>query len=381
MKQLNLAAAFAVLLLVAPCVSAQTVLFSDSFDRVSGTPNENGQIEGAPNPLASTSWGDNDNANGGVISQTYEIGPDIRGGNRHQYVDGDLARFRSGWAEIQHDFGSDPNVANGGGIIIEFDATISDASPGWLAIAIGQSEAESTDEGDNNSVFLMVEDTVDLGILFGGVSGGGTSTILEIFEGDDDPENPFTTAFDGDWGFGTSANTEQNFRIEIASANFAADEASATANIFVTHPTFGERQVLTNYTFDWDADGEAYIGFSSNKDQGDPENLDREVRIDNLVISTLNTVVIDPGNFPGDANGDGKVDLLDLDILGSNFGNTGTVFGQGDFNQDGTVDLLDLDILGSNFGNMQMAISIPEPTSVLMLATLVGLGLATRRKT
>ncbi|MEO0529170.1 MAG: hypothetical protein AAF266_01200 [Planctomycetota bacterium] len=129
---------------VATSSQAQIVLLSDSFDRIAGTPDENGLLEnGDPNPLAETSWGANDNADGGVISQTYEVGPPIRRLNRHQYVDGDVGRFRAGWAEIQHDFGADPNVANGGGIIIEFDAIIPDSSPGWLAVAIGQTSAES----------------------------------------------------------------------------------------------------------------------------------------------------------------------------------------------------------------------------------------------
>lgn len=80
----------------------------------------------------------------------------------------------------------------------------------------------------------------------------------------------------------------------------------------------------------------------------------------------------EPSNLPGDANSDGKVDLLDLDILGSNFGSTGGTFGTGDFNEDGVVDLLDLDILGSNFGAMAST-SIPEPAGVLLM--LVGAGL------
>lgn len=56
-------------------------------------------------------------------------------------------------------------------------------------------------------------------------------------------------------------------------------------------------------------------------------------------------------NQEGDANGDRNVDLLDLDILGTNFGATDATYAQGDFNGDGTVDLLDLDILGQWFGN------------------------------
>ncbi|MEO0531972.1 MAG: dockerin type I domain-containing protein, partial [Planctomycetota bacterium] len=65
---------------------------------------------------------------------------------------------------------------------------------------------------------------------------------------------------------------------------------------------------------------------------------------------------------PGDANGDGAVDLLDLDILGTNFGTAPASFQQGDFNFDGRVDLLDLDILGSRFGTSRSSV---EPSSAI----------------
>ncbi|MEO0531966.1 MAG: dockerin type I domain-containing protein [Planctomycetota bacterium] len=78
------------------------------------------------------------------------------------------------------------------------------------------------------------------------------------------------------------------------------------------------------------------------------------------------TVDAVPGT-PGDANGDGAVDLLDLDILGANFGSTDAGVAQGDFNGDGNVDLLDLDILGANFGNVS-AVSVPEPATQVLVA-------------
>ena len=71
-----------------------------------------------------------------------------------------------------------------------------------------------------------------------------------------------------------------------------------------------------------------------------------------------------PDRLAGDANGDGSVDLLDLDILGGNFGVTErATVDQGDFNGDGAVDLLDLDILGGAFGTTAGAIAVPEPTT------------------
>ncbi len=61
-----------------------------------------------------------------------------------------------------------------------------------------------------------------------------------------------------------------------------------------------------------------------------------------------------PGDLavlPGDANGDGRVDLLDFALLRANFGRTVTDgFALGDFNDDDVVNLLDFAILRGNFG-------------------------------
>jgi hypothetical protein len=52
----------------------------------------------------------------------------------------------------------------------------------------------------------------------------------------------------------------------------------------------------------------------------------------------------------GDANRDRRVDLLDFNMLASNFGQPNRTFSQGDFNYDGTVNLSDFNILASHFG-------------------------------
>ncbi len=55
------------------------------------------------------------------------------------------------------------------------------------------------------------------------------------------------------------------------------------------------------------------------------------------------------GTVPGDVNLDGQVGLLDLDLIGQNWGQAGT-WSDGDVNCDGQVSLLDLDVLGQFWG-------------------------------
>ncbi|MCC6681254.1 MAG: PEP-CTERM sorting domain-containing protein [Phycisphaeraceae bacterium] len=92
----------------------------------------------------------------------------------------------------------------------------------------------------------------------------------------------------------------------------------------------------------------------------------------------------------GDANGDGMVNLSDLQILGDNWQASGASWSQGDFTGDGNVNLADLQILGDNWGygagpDLAFAqavdhagIVIPEPAT-LVLAGFGVLGLLRRR--
>ena len=70
---------------------------------------------------------------------------------------------------------------------------------------------------------------------------------------------------------------------------------------------------------------------------------------------------------PGDANEDGVVNVLDLDVLGRNYGGTNAAWGDGDFNRDRIVNLLDLSILGAYYGQTGGG-AVPEPATLSLLA-------------
>ncbi|MEM7807916.1 MAG: hypothetical protein AAF561_07390 [Planctomycetota bacterium] len=92
--------------------------------------------------------------------------------------------------------------------------------------------------------------------------------------------------------------------------------------------------------------------------------------------------------LPGDANGDGVVNLADFGILRSEFGQTGDML-LADFNADMVVNLADFGILRANFGASSdsdsfalmdaWAATVPEPAISSLLA-ITGIGLLRRRR-
>jgi hypothetical protein len=73
--------------------------------------------------------------------------------------------------------------------------------------------------------------------------------------------------------------------------------------------------------------------------------------------------------IPGDINGDGQVDGLDLNLLGADWQSVSPVTPEADINGDGIVDGLDLNILGGNWqvGVPAPGAAIPEPASLALL--------------
>ncbi len=87
-----------------------------------------------------------------------------------------------------------------------------------------------------------------------------------------------------------------------------------------------------------------------------------------------------PDPFPGDANGDGKVDATDLNIVGLNWQKSvdpGPA--NGDFDNSGFVDATDLNEIGVNWLKTAAApvgAAVPEPTTICLL----GLGIVALSK-
>ncbi len=82
---------------------------------------------------------------------------------------------------------------------------------------------------------------------------------------------------------------------------------------------------------------------------------------------------------PGDANGDGLVDVSDLGIMATYYdAGGGHGWEHGDFTGDGFVDVADLGILAIHYGETEPVASVPEASMLTLLLacglTLLGLG-------
>jgi hypothetical protein len=91
----------------------------------------------------------------------------------------------------------------------------------------------------------------------------------------------------------------------------------------------------------------------SNSDElynGKKSENDMQEKYNNWSNIGLHKLVAAPALRPGDANGDGMVDVGDLGILAANYGGSGKTWAQGDFNGDHLVDVGDLGILAAHYG-------------------------------
>ena len=98
------------------------------------------------------------------------------------------------------------------------------------------------------------------------------------------------------------------------------------------------------------------------------------------ITTTATSIIVDViSHLQGDTNGDGTVDITDINNITANFGGNP----EGDADYDGDTDLADLFTARNNFGRSLPTsgpVSIPEPTSIFTILTMATSALIRRIK-
>ena len=161
----------------------------------------------------------------------------------------------------------------------------------------------------------------------------------------------------------------------------------ATNSAETNHYIFGLDNVMLSTLLAGDFNGDGALGvedvdlLSAQVSAGDSGDFDL------TGDGTVNGDDVDQllrlaGHLNGDADFDGQVQFSDFLILADNFGKVDKKWSEGDFDSNAAVLFPDFLILANNFGTSSgVAVSIPEPSSSAMFASLGVCGLIlTRRK-
>ena len=122
----------------------------------------------------------------------------------------------------------------------------------------------------------------------------------------------------------------------------------------------------------WSYNGSAWSAYAAN-------DLTFDGNFASFTVTALNGydyAVAAVPSLPGDANGDGRVDVNDLTIVLTNFGQTGMTWSQRlpwTATPPARVDINDLTIVLANFGQTAGAsaaglAAVPEPATLWLLA-------------
>ncbi|HMP07681.1 MAG TPA: PEP-CTERM sorting domain-containing protein, partial [Lacipirellulaceae bacterium] len=277
---------------------------------------------------------------------------------------------------------------NGGALLVGFDSGdngVFNYQGGKVDVATDVLVGLDGDlSGSGGSGKLIVSGTagpaegleVGRNLSFGGVILGGS--LLAGSEG--------KGSFEAVAGLGTFKPVTVTGDVGI----FSGDGLTGLATLdFAFEPGARPTPGATSLVYDVIQYGGVRVGTFDELDAGglalraDRNGLDYSVLYDdaNKKIS----VRVDFVFAPGDANYDGKVDALDLDIWKTNVGLSSATFAQGDWNGDSVVDGADFLLWQRNLGTMLTPPAlvaggaVPEPsTAVLMLS--IGVVAARRRR-
>jgi hypothetical protein len=205
------------------------VIYSDTFTRVTGSGDPNGNPAGVGNGFSS--WGTNDNALGGTISQAYFVGPTNRTGGANQTTDGSRGTLISGGTM----FGFDVTTVapNGFSVAFEFNR-FHPINPGTGNgfVAVGFGKAVPADP--NTYGGLGAIGGSDFAILFQ-QSAGGNLGNTQFFQDDAGTATTFLpgTGATGPLDYGSPTGTH-SVLIEFTPVILGAYGSADTINFEIT---------------------------------------------------------------------------------------------------------------------------------------------------
>lgn len=340
----------AVALLLATTSTAQVVLLSDAFERTVGNSNP------AVSPFEST-WGVNDNADGGTITQTYLTTPTrTSGGGVNQTVQeadgfaGNEGVIRFGAISVDYDFATDADVLAGGGFKVEVDITRFAGGFGSMFFGLDPNLVATT---SNGAAFLVVNETTDAAFLMQAEpqEPGSTETpgqrVKFIPFGMDNEENAVTEDIGGFADFPFEVEMDVN-----APDGFDAGDT-------VTYDVNVNGSFVMSQSVVLDGDFGGYLSFSSNSGGA---------LYDNLKITAFEDRML---GLAGDFNGDGTVDAADYTVWRANLGAADESSLNGNGSGSGGVDEADFNLWRTQYGQASglaaASATVPEPSTVLLI--------------
>ena len=338
---------------------AQVDILSDDFGV-----RTNGQNDGCPagTETCFTDWGDNNNALGGTVTQTYITTPDRTspGGVNSTVLDVDdplngesegVVRF--GAIQIDHNLAADPNVLAGGGYSLEVD--VRRGSGGFAGIHFG-ADQNFVATTLNGAAFVVLETDTDVSFLLQDDGGGGKRVKFIPF-GDDDENMGAAKVMD----IGGLSDEEFDVKIDVSAPNGFDNGDTVTYDVTVDGMSVYSEDILVDGLFS------GYVGFASNSG-GVAGGIYDNIKI-TAFEATLSGVV-------GDYNNDGTVNAADVTIWADHLGTPFELLIRDPANS-GDVSPADYNSWLNNFGNSASGNSaaIPEPTTLVavLVAMLVSM--------
>ncbi len=199
--------------------NAQSIIYSDTFSRITGSGDTNGDPNGAAANFSD--WGSNDNGLGGTVSQSWVAGPSRGGGGRNATTDGSVG-FSHGTASF---FDYDASAVAPLGFVIALDfarfATPPAPGPGgggFISFGLG------VDAGTAIASDFAALNLSDWAILFQQAANGNT--------GNANVRNDGTVVAGSDFDYG-NPDIEHSLSLTVTPAVAGAYGASDVINVGV----------------------------------------------------------------------------------------------------------------------------------------------------